>query len=146
MVRTLQGCKSTATVMVFKQKGGIFLHELKLRTRFCETDAIGHINNTSYFIYLEDARLKFFESIGASVEIKDFNIILASVKCDFVSQAFYNEELTIRTGVAKLGNTSCELAHEILDAETGRMIARGKAVVVFFLTLISSNPARFQMT
>ncbi|WP_429897274.1 acyl-CoA thioesterase [Heyndrickxia faecalis] len=74
MARTLQGCKSTATVMVFKQKGGIFLHELKLRTRFCETDAIGHINNTSYFIYLEDARLKFFESIGASVEIKDFNL------------------------------------------------------------------------
>ncbi|GER66875.1 thioesterase [Weizmannia acidilactici] len=108
------------------------MHETQLRPRFCETDALGHINNASYFVYFEDARLQFFESIGASVEIKDFNIILASAKCDFISQAFYNQVLAVRTGVSKIGNSSCELAHEILDAETGRLIARGKAVIVFF--------------
>jgi acyl-CoA thioester hydrolase len=35
--------------------------EVPVRVRFCETDMAGHVNNTSYFIYLEEARGKFFE-------------------------------------------------------------------------------------
>lgn len=37
------------------------MHELKVNVRFSETDALGHINNTSYFIYLEEARMKFLK-------------------------------------------------------------------------------------
>ena len=40
------------------------MQELEVNVRFSETDALGHINNTSYFIYLEEARMKFFEALA----------------------------------------------------------------------------------
>lgn len=39
------------------------MYETQVKVRFCETDALGHINNTSYFIYLEEARIAFFEEM-----------------------------------------------------------------------------------
>ena len=44
------------------------MHEIQISVRFGETDALGHINNTSYFIYLEEARIRFFESIGYNMD------------------------------------------------------------------------------
>lgn len=32
------------------------MHEIQVTIRLCETDALGHINNASYFVYLEEAR------------------------------------------------------------------------------------------
>lgn len=37
------------------------MYETQVKVRFCETDALGHINNTSYFIYLEEARIAFLK-------------------------------------------------------------------------------------
>ncbi len=51
------------------------MHELEVNVRFSETDALGHVNNTSYFVYLEEARLKFFEALGLATN--DFNFLLA---------------------------------------------------------------------
>lgn len=37
-------------------------YETAVKVRFCETDALGHISNISYFIYLEEARTDFLLS------------------------------------------------------------------------------------
>lgn len=52
------------------------MHELKVNVRFSETDALGHINNTSYFIYLEEARMKFFEALGLATNVEEWNFCL----------------------------------------------------------------------
>lgn len=108
------------------------MHEMKVNVRFCETDALGHINNTSYFIYLEEARLKFFESLGLSTDVHGWNFLLASAKCDFIAQGYFNQLLTIRTYLTKVGTKSCEMSHEIVCSQTGEMIAKGTAVLVCF--------------
>ncbi len=36
------------------------VHRTLIRTRFGESDAFGHINNVSFFTYLEQARVDFF--------------------------------------------------------------------------------------
>ncbi|WLR49166.1 acyl-CoA thioesterase [Halobacillus litoralis] len=60
-------------------------HESRLRVRFCETDMAGHINNTSYFIYLEEARGKFFQEVLPAHVNSVGRFIIASTTCDFVS-------------------------------------------------------------
>jgi acyl-CoA thioester hydrolase len=108
------------------------VQETQVTVRFCETDALGHINNTSYFIYLEEARIKFFESVGYSMDTNEWNFILASTKCDFVSQGYFNQILTIKTYVVNIGTKSFEINHDIVCAQTGQLIAKGNAIVVFF--------------
>ncbi|MGG4266622.1 acyl-CoA thioesterase [Peribacillus simplex] len=108
------------------------MHEFEVNVRFSETDALGHINNTSYFIYLEEARVKFFESLGLVMNVKYWDFLLASTKCDFIAQGYFNQLLTIRTSLTKVGTKSCEMVHDILCSQTGEVIARGSAVLVCF--------------
>ncbi|WP_101842890.1 thioesterase family protein [Halobacillus sp. Marseille-P3879] len=106
-------------------------HETVTNVRFCETDAAGHVNNTSYFIYLEEARGKFFQSI-----LKDYQtfgrFIIASTHCDFVSQAYYNQELVISTWISKIGNKSFQFKHEIRVKDSDTLIAAAGAAIVYF--------------
>ncbi|QNG58945.1 acyl-CoA thioesterase [Metabacillus idriensis] len=108
------------------------MHEALMRVRFCETDALGHVNNTSYFIYLEDARVQFFEALGYSMSTGDWPFILARATCDFRGQAYFNQHLIIKTAVHKIGNKSFTLSHEIVEQQTGQLIAEGEAVIVTF--------------
>ena len=108
------------------------MHELNVNVRFSETDALGHINNTSYFIYLEEARMKFFEALGLASNIEDWNFLLASTKCDFITQGYFNQLLSVRTYLTKVGTKSCELSHDIICSQTGETIAKGTATLVCF--------------
>ncbi|TYR78607.1 acyl-CoA thioesterase [Priestia megaterium] len=108
------------------------MYETQVKVRFCETDALGHINNTSYFIYFEEARIQFFEKMGSPMNIKKWEYIVASTKCDFLAQAYFNQVLNIKTFIEKVGNKSFTISHEITDSQTGTLIAKGEAVIVYF--------------
>lgn len=108
------------------------MHQIEVTVRFGETDALGHINNTSYFIYLEEARIRFIESLGLGMDTRSWNFILASTKCDFVSQGYFNQQLYIKTYVSRIGTKSFQLEHEIVSAKTGDIIAKGNAIMVYF--------------
>lgn len=103
------------------------MHSTEIRVRFCETDAFGHVNNTSYFAYLEEARLDFLEETNM-----DHCFILASTRCDFVAQAYYNQRLVVTTSIKKIGTKSFTLGHEIIDKHTGKTVACAEAVIVYF--------------
>lgn len=106
--------------------------EIEVYVRYCETDAGGHVNNTSYFIYFEEARTKFFEAVGFSPRNRAIDFIVARTECDFLAQAYAGQTLKLVTSVSKIGTKSYTMAHELSDAETGMPIARGSAVVVCF--------------
>ncbi|GGH84955.1 acyl-CoA thioester hydrolase [Pullulanibacillus pueri] len=103
-----------------------------VRVRFSETDAIGHVNNVSYFIYIEQARVDFLKFLSISINTSDEHIKAAvvSVSCDFFSQAFFDDELDINTLVEKIGSKSLTLRHVIYHSDTKKKIAEGKSVVV----------------
>ncbi|MFJ8260248.1 acyl-CoA thioesterase [Peribacillus asahii] len=107
--------------------------EIDVYVRFCETDAAGHVNNTSYFIYMEEARTKFFKAVGYDKDNRgEMNFVVASAQCDYLAQAYANQTLTLSTRVSKIGTKSYTLAHEIKSADTGAMVAAGSAVIVCF--------------
>lgn len=105
---------------------------IDVRVRFCETDALGHVNNTSYFIYLEEARVQFFEYLGKRSGTDDWPFILVSTKCDFIKQVYFKQELRIETSVKKIGSKSFTLLHLIKDSQSNDIVAEGEATVVYF--------------
>ncbi|MFD2925038.1 acyl-CoA thioesterase [Halobacillus naozhouensis] len=106
------------------------MHETEIGVRFCETDLLGHVNNNNFFVYLEDARIRFFEDL--ELVKKDWNFILASIKCDFLKQVYFNQKLIIKSGVAKIGNSSFHLEQDIYEKESGEIVAKGSSVIVQF--------------
>ncbi|WP_066174771.1 acyl-CoA thioesterase [Bacillus marinisedimentorum] len=106
--------------------------ELTVKVRFAETDALGHVNNTSYFIYQEEARVEFFGKLGYELNASEWHFILASTKCDFLSQGYFGQTLAVETTVHRIGTKSFGLTHEIKDKESRTLIARGLETIVYF--------------
>ncbi|WP_298440867.1 thioesterase family protein [uncultured Ferrimonas sp.] len=106
------------------------MFELQLSPRFFETDALGHINNTVVPVWFEEGRTPIFELFVPQLELGNWNLILARISVDFMAQIYYGQPVTIRTGLNKLGNSSFEVWHQVVQA--GNVVARGQAVMVHF--------------
>ncbi|HET7627412.1 MAG TPA: thioesterase family protein [Bacillales bacterium] len=107
-------------------------HEIELTVRFGETDLLGHVNNANYFSYLEHARVQFIKEIDVENSYDGWQLILASIKCDFVAQTFFDQKLTVATYVSRIGNSSFTLVQPIYDSETKELVAKGESVLVYF--------------
>ncbi|SFB22368.1 acyl-CoA thioester hydrolase [Lentibacillus halodurans] len=106
-------------------------HEINVYVRFAETDAAGHVNNVSYFLYFEEARTKLFQEICPE-RGDSLNFILASISCDYVSQAYPGQRLKLLTDVEKVGGKSFTVSHTMINLETAMTVARSQAVTVCF--------------
>ena len=62
-----------------------------------DMDAFGHINNTVYFRYFEDARIAYFDKIGVHEQKKQFDTgpILARTHCNFRLPLDYPDRIHI---------------------------------------------------
>lgn len=110
------------------------IENVDVYVRFCETDAGGHVSNTSYFLYLEEARTKFFTAIhyGQRERQNHVNFILARTECNFIAQSFAGQTLTVQSSLTNIGTKSFTINHEIYEQNSGKLIATGVAVVVCF--------------
>ncbi|SFK20713.1 acyl-CoA thioester hydrolase [Halobacillus dabanensis] len=106
------------------------MHEIEVNIRFCETDLLGHVNNNNFFVYMEDARINFFKDLDLVGD--DWNFIIASTKCDFIKQVYFNQTLLIRSHVGRIGNSSFHLEQEMFEKDSGELVAKGLSVVVHF--------------
>jgi len=98
--------------------------------RFYETDAFGHVNNTVVTGWFETAREPIFRIFTPGMDIKKLSIILARIEVDFVAQIYYGSDVSVKTWIEKIGNSSFNVLHEAW--QNGAVVARGTAVQVYF--------------
>ncbi|WP_027409515.1 acyl-CoA thioesterase [Anoxybacteroides tepidamans] len=113
------------------QRSFRFFHRLKVR--FCETDMFGHLNNTVPFIYFEEVRTKFLQEIGFmekwTNEHSEEIPVVADLKCDFLKQVFFNDELYVYVKVHKIGTSSVDL-HYMVKKENREIVLVGRGALV----------------
>ncbi len=102
----------------------------ELQPRFNDTDALGHISNTTLPIWFEQARTPLFQMFNPTLDVKTWPLIIARVEIDFVAQSFWHLPVEIRTGIGRVGNSSFQAVQEAW--QDGKLIARGKAVLIHF--------------
>ena len=101
-------------------------HVTAIQVRFGDTDALGHLNNTSFAFYVELARLDFIEGLGQRVQ----SLILAHLAIDFRRQVTFGQVVTVETTVERVGRSSVTLLQRVLA--DGGVAADGRSVVVLF--------------
>jgi len=108
------------------------LHSTDLKTRYCESDALGHINSVSYFIYLEQARVDFLLDNHIIDTLNNWPFILVSTHCDYKRQIYINDTIVVNTFVKEIGRSSFTLGHNLVHKESNELLAYGEAVIVHF--------------
>ncbi len=115
---------------------GCFNTQTKVKVRFSDTDAMGHVNNARFFSYMEEGRVahvqKLFPDMTMTNDLRDFPFILADIQCAFKSPAFIGETLVVSLGATEIGNKSFVYGCEIHEEKTGRLVAVGQSVQVMY--------------
>ncbi|PWF41604.1 acyl-CoA thioesterase [Massilia glaciei] len=103
--------------------------------RWGDMDAMGHVNNTVYFRYIEQARISWFDQIACAPDPAGTGPVIVNAHCSFLKQLKYPGEIEVRTLVGAAGRSSFEMSHEIrlVDAAgaPGQLHAHGGAKVVW---------------
>lgn len=107
--------------------------------RFCDTDALGHISNTSVPKWFEGARTPIFKLFTPELDLNRWPLILARIEVDFLQQVFYEYDVEVRTYISRLGGSSFDVTQELW--QQGNKVAEGKAVMVHFCYELQKSKA-----
>ena len=96
--------------------------------RVSETDGVGHINNVFIPIWFEAGRREIFRIFSPNLDFLDWKLALVKVTVEYVDQLYLAENVEVRTGIEKIGNSSFTIKEEIY--QTKRLCAKGQAIYV----------------
>ncbi|WIO75352.1 thioesterase family protein [Porticoccaceae bacterium LTM1] len=98
--------------------------------RFSETDILGHISNTTLPVWFETGRDGFFRRVHPAMTTHDWPLILARIELDLKAQIHLGNDVIIRTGLEKIGNSSVVVYQEAWQNDI--LAACAKTVMVYF--------------
>lgn len=84
------------------------VYEARLPIRWGDMDAMGHVNNTTYFRYLETVRIDWVRSIGCQPDPQGQGVVIVNAFCTFHKQLEYPGDIVVKMYVSDVGRTSFE--------------------------------------
>lgn len=97
--------------------------------RWSDMDALGHINNSEYLRYLEQARIDFLADAGSAGVPRETGLLVARHEIDYrMPMPYRRQPVEVPTWVDRIGTTSFTFGHEIVADE--QVYVRARTVVV----------------
>jgi len=109
-----------------------YAHWTPVTLRWCDTDAIGHINNVAITSFVEAARVALYYDIMHSVGIdtSKLDIVLARVEVDFIQELHYPGTVEVGARFLQMGNKSLTTGYGVFVDQ--KCVAKSICVNVFF--------------
>lgn len=104
------------------------MYQTVLTPRVSETDAVGHINNTTLPVWFEAARNPLFSLFTPDHDFDKWKMVIVKTTLEFVKQIYFGRDVEVRIWVKKIGNSSLELHEELY--QDGALCAINTAVYV----------------
>ena len=110
------------------------IHTTKMPIRWGDMDAYGHVNNTVYFRYMEQARVEWIEDMDVLVRPGGDGPVIINASCTFLIPLTYPGTVEVRTFVGPAGRSSVQTYVEIRVEGDDRLYAEGASKVVWMDT------------
>ncbi|MEC5216381.1 acyl-CoA thioester hydrolase [Actimicrobium sp. GrIS 1.19] len=109
------------------------VHTTRMPIRWGDMDAMGHVNNTVYFRFFEQARIEWFAAIDCVPSpAAGTGAVIINAHCTFLRQLKFPGDIEVTTFVAPLGRSSFETYHEIRRVDMPEvLVAEGGAKIVW---------------
>ncbi len=105
-------------------------HDITVRVRYSETDAMGYLHHGNHIDLFELGRTELLRAQGGSYREMEENglyLVVIRVECDYKTPARFDDLLTIRTAVGKQSPAKIEFEHTVL--RDGEVLAQGRTVL-----------------
>ena len=118
--------------------------ESRVRVRYKETDQMGIAHHSNYIVWFEIGRTDLCRETGfpyAEIEARGYLLVVTEITCRYRAPFRYDDEVLIRTSVAKAGSRIIRFAYDLFEATSNELRASGSSSHVW-LDEKSRRPVR----
>jgi acyl-CoA thioester hydrolase len=87
---------------------GVLVFQMVIPIRWGDMDAMGHVNNTIYFRYMEQARISWFDAMGFNPDPNGEGPVIINAHCSFIKQFEYPGDVLVKHYLGEIGRSSFE--------------------------------------
>lgn len=109
------------------------VNENSFRVRYVETDQMGIVYHSNYYVWFDMGRTEFIRSLGldySKLEEKGLLLPILETHCIYKKAARYDEMLTVKTMLAELKGVRIMFKYEVYN-EDNELLAYGSTVQAF---------------
>lgn len=107
-------------------------NQVVIPIRWGDMDAMGHLNNTIYFRYLEIVRIAWFDEIGCAPNPQGEGPVIVNAFCNFIRQLEYPGDVVAKHYVCNPGRSSIDTYVTLERSDRpGEIHAEGGAKIVW---------------
>ncbi len=111
-----------------------FDHEMALKTRWGDMDALGHLNHVKYLTYMENARIAYYSSLGFGDlrHNQKPSIILGGMRIEYLSQVSHPADVYICHRINRIGKKSFDFLGAIFEEGKDLSVCTGLFKIISF--------------
>src|SRR5260370_33096862 len=105
-------------------------HEIQIRVRYNEADAMGFLHHGNYFAYFEMGRTELLRASGGNYRQMEEDgqlMVVVSVECKYRKPARYDDLITLKTRVVRV--TPAKIEHEYRIYRHAQLFAKARSVL-----------------
>lgn len=107
------------------------LIRMPIELRWRDLDAFNHVNNSNFMTYLEEARIRWFDTVGDAWVTDETAPLLAAVQMNYKVPIPYPSKIVVELLADRLGNSSVTIGHRIVSDDGTTLHADGHVVMVW---------------
>ena len=107
------------------------LFRMPIELRWRDLDAFNHVNNSNFMTYLEEARIRWFDSLGEEWVTDAIAPLLAAVQMNYRVPIPYPSSVVVELFPGRIGNSSITIEHRIASEDGTELHADGHVVMVW---------------
>lgn len=98
-------------------------YEIEIKVEESDIDQLGHVNNTVYLRWVQDAAIAHWSLISSEEENRDLLWVIKRHEIDYKRSAYLHEKIVAKTWIGGLSNRYFERFTEIRRASDGKVLA-----------------------
>lgn len=105
-------------------------HEIEIRVRYSETDAMGFLHHANYFVYFEMGRTELLRAQNGNyreMEEQGLFMVVVNLECKYRAPARYDDVLSLKTRISKF--SPAKLEHEYKIYRDGLLLTEARSVL-----------------
>ena len=104
--------------------------DTRLRVRYVETDQMGVVYHSNFFIWFEVGRVEALRALGFNYKDMEREdgcfIAVVDARCRYKSPAYYDDEVLVQTTIRNVRGSLIHFGYELRRAGDGTLLAEGE--------------------
>ena len=106
--------------------------DIEIRVRYAETDRMGYVHHSRYFVYLEMGRTELLRQAGIAYrDLEDAGVffVVAKLSARFVAPARYDDLLILTTEVKRMTTARIDHVYKLRRKQTGELLSEAETTL-----------------